>query len=130
MNFLINPTTGDITGIVDWAEARVLPFGFSLWALENILGCMDSEGWRYYDNRCELEDLFWQIFSEGATGSSASDHGWQLIRVLGMAGLFYRYGFIMDGKNVKGVVGQTNASSLVYLDAFCSAGHWAPITEF
>ena len=130
MNFLINSITGDITGIVDWAEARVLPFGFSLWALENIFGCMDSEGWRYYDNRRELEDLFWQTFSEGATGSSASDLDWQLIRVVRMAGLFYRYDLIMDGKNVKGVVGHANASSLAYLDAFCSADHWAPITEF
>ncbi|KAK5660521.1 hypothetical protein OQA88_13070 [Cercophora sp. LCS_1] len=126
MNLLVNPTTGNITGIVDWAEARVLPFGFSLWALENILGCMDSKGWRYYDNRRELEDLFWQTFSEGA--SSASDLDLRLIRTARMAGLFYRYGFIVEGKDVKGVVDQADASSLAYLDAFCSADDLAPTT--
>lgn len=30
MNLLVNPKTGNITGIVDWAEARILPFGFAL----------------------------------------------------------------------------------------------------
>ncbi|KAK8036868.1 hypothetical protein PG994_015365 [Apiospora phragmitis] len=30
MNILVNHTTGNITGILDWAEARVLPFGFAL----------------------------------------------------------------------------------------------------
>jgi len=128
MNLLVNSTTGSITGIVDWAEARVLPFGFSLWALENILGCMDSKGWRYYDNRRELEDLFWQTFSEGA--SSASDLDLQLIQAARMAGFFYRYGFIVEGKDVKGVVDQADASSLAYLDAFCSADDLDPTTKY
>jgi hypothetical protein len=43
MNLLINSETGYTTGIVDWAEARILPFGFSLWGLENVLGHMDSK---------------------------------------------------------------------------------------
>jgi hypothetical protein len=127
MNLLINSVTGNITGIVDWAEARVLPFGFSLWALENILGCMDSEGWHYYDNRRELEDLFWQTFLGEASG--ASDIDLQLIRAARMAGLFCRYGFIVEGKDVKGVVDQSDASSLAYLDAFCTIDDWAPITR-
>ncbi|KAK4442018.1 hypothetical protein QBC34DRAFT_453348 [Podospora aff. communis PSN243] len=126
MNILINPTTGSITGIVDWAEARVLPFGFSLYGLENILGCMDSKGWRYYDNHGELEGLFWHAFSEGVGGSGSggglSADSLQLMRLARMAGFFYRYGFDVDGKDVKGVVDwQNDASSLAYLDAFCSA---------
>jgi len=124
MNLLINPTAGHITGIVDWAEARVLPFGFSLWALENILGYMDSKGWHYYDNRRELEHLFWQTFIEGA--GSPSDFDLPLIQTARMAGLFYRYGFSVDGKEFKGVVDQADASSLAYPDAFCSVDDLAP----
>lgn len=45
MNLLVNPETGNITGIVDWAESRILPFGFALYGLEHFLGRMDSEGW-------------------------------------------------------------------------------------
>jgi hypothetical protein len=127
MKLLVNSTTGNITGIVDWAEARVLPFGFSLWALETILGCMNSKGWRYYDNRREFEHPFWHPFSEGA--SSVSDLGFQLVGAARVAGLFYRYGFIVEGKEVKGVVDQADASSLAYLDAFCSADILVPITK-
>lgn len=41
-----------------------------------------------------------------------------------MAGLFYRYGFIVEGKAMKGVVDQNDASSLAYLDAFCITDGW------
>ncbi|KAJ5352142.1 Mus38-like protein [Penicillium brevicompactum] len=70
MNMLVNPENGKLTGIVDWAEARILPFGFSLWRFENVLGFMDSEGWHYYDNRRELEDLFWNSFRAEIRDSS------------------------------------------------------------
>ncbi|KJZ69736.1 hypothetical protein HIM_10876 [Hirsutella minnesotensis 3608] len=126
MNLLVNPETGNITGIVDWAEARILPFGFSIWGLENVLGYMDSEGWHYYDNHRELENIFWQTFLGEAR--NASDTDLQLIRAARMAGLFCRYGFIVEGKAMKGVVDQNDASSLAYLDAFCIAGDWVTAT--
>ncbi|KAK1976170.1 hypothetical protein LZ30DRAFT_603995 [Colletotrichum cereale] len=124
MNLLVNSKTGKITGIVDWAEAAILPFGFSLWGFENVLGYMASEGWHYYDNRHELEDLFWQTFLEEARNASEVDL--QLIRATRMIGLFCRYGFIVEGKVVKGVVDLSDASSLAYLDAFCTIDDWAP----
>lgn len=124
MNLLINPETGNITGIVDWAEARILPFGFSLWGFENILGFMDSKGWHYYDNRDELEDLFWRTFSSEAPDASKVDL--ELIRIGRMAGLFCRYGLVMEGKDLKGTIGPSHSSSLAYLDAFCSLGDWEP----
>ncbi|KAJ5300077.1 hypothetical protein N7508_007320 [Penicillium antarcticum] len=58
----VNPKTGNITGIIDWAESRILPFGFALYGLENLLGRTDSEVWHYYDRYCALESLFWQTF--------------------------------------------------------------------
>ncbi|KAL7893701.1 hypothetical protein HDV63DRAFT_181173 [Trichoderma sp. SZMC 28014] len=124
MNTLIDPESGCITGIVDWAEARILPFGFSLWAFENLLGYMDSEGWHYYDNRHELEGLFWQTFS--AEANSVSNGDLQLIRVARMAGLFFRYGFAWDGEGVEKVADESSLSSLAYLDAFCTSDNWTP----
>jgi hypothetical protein len=44
----------------------------------------------------------------------------RLIRSARMAGLFCRYGFIVEGKILKGVIDLTDPSSLVYLDAFCT----------
>ncbi|GAB0137434.1 hypothetical protein EsDP_00005698 [Epichloe bromicola] len=126
MNMLISPETGNITGIVDWAEARILPFGFSIWGLENLLGYMDSEGWHYYDDHYELEDIFWKTFLREARNTSETDL--QLLRAARMTGLFYRYGFIVEGKAVKGVVDQNDASSLAYLDAFCITDDWVIAT--
>ncbi|TQN70588.1 hypothetical protein CSHISOI_04881 [Colletotrichum shisoi] len=124
MNLLVNPETGNMTGIVDWAEAAILPFGFSLWGLENVLGYMDSEGWHYYDNYRELERLFWKTFFEEA--ENASGINLKFIRAGRMIGLFFRYGFMVEGKAVKGVVDLSDASSLAYLDAFCAVDDWAP----
>ena len=44
MNILVSPITGRITGIIDWAEAKVLPFGLALYGLENLLGYMGPGG--------------------------------------------------------------------------------------
>ncbi|UKZ81427.1 hypothetical protein TrVFT333_009199 [Trichoderma virens FT-333] len=122
MNTLIDPETGSITGIIDWAEASILPFGFSLWGFENILGYMDSEGWHYFDNRRELEDAFWQTF--WAKASNITESKKKLIRVARMAGLFYRYGFIWNGKTIDREVEASDASSIAYLDAFCMTDDW------
>ncbi|KAJ0424804.1 hypothetical protein BJY00DRAFT_275288 [Aspergillus carlsbadensis] len=127
MNILVNPQTGNITGIVDWAESRILPFGFALYGLENFLGWMDSKGWHYYDCFRELESLFWKTFREKAHNFSDADL--HLIRAARMAGLFYRYGLIFDTKGVmQSVRTDQPDGSLAYLDAFCAAGEWAPLS--
>ncbi|KAK3366670.1 hypothetical protein B0T24DRAFT_508791, partial [Lasiosphaeria ovina] len=45
MNIPADPKTGRLTGVIDWESACTLPFGMSLWGLENSLGWMDSAGW-------------------------------------------------------------------------------------
>lgn len=126
MNLLVNPKTGNITGIVDRAESRILPFGFALYVLEIFLGRIDSEGWHYYDRYRELESLFWQTFREEAHNFPSTDL--YLIRAARMAELFYRYGFNFDAKGVvQGVRMDQPDGSLAYLDAFCAAGEWAPL---
>ncbi|KAK7424770.1 hypothetical protein QQX98_000353 [Neonectria punicea] len=118
MNLLISPETGNITGVVDWAEARILPFGFSLWGFENILGFMDSRGWHYYDNRDQLEDLFWRTFWAEAPDASKVDL--ELIQTARMAGLFCRYGLVVEGKDLKAPIDHSDSPALAYLDALCT----------
>lgn len=79
---------------------------------------MDSTGWHYYDNRHELEGLFWQDFFKKVHDASEVDM--RLVRHARVAGLFCRYGFVADGKILKGVIDAANSSSLMYLDAFCT----------
>ena len=90
MNIFVDPNTRHITGIIDWAEARILLFGISLWGFESMLGYMDSQGWHYYNNHHKLENLFWQTFEETVGGVSEAHR--QAIRVARMAGFFLRYG--------------------------------------
>lgn len=62
MNIMDNFQVGGITGVIDWAETRILPFGMALWGVQNMLGVMDSKGWHYYGNAVQLEKLFWEEF--------------------------------------------------------------------
>ncbi|TQV93743.1 Protein kinase-like protein [Cordyceps javanica] len=63
MNILVDPASGKITGVVDWAEASAQPFGFALYALDNTLGYMGPSGWKYYENADCLRKAFWTEFA-------------------------------------------------------------------
>lgn len=115
MNIFVNPNTGYITGIIDWAEARILPFGISLWGFENILGYMDSQGWHYYNNHHKFENLFWKTFEETIRGVSETNR--QAIRITRLANFFLRYGFVWEG-GVREIPAKEPDTNLSYLDAF------------
>lgn len=112
MNILVDRRTGHITGVIDWEDARILPFGFSLWGFENVLGHMDSGGWHYYDNREALVGLFWQTFDREI--GSTSDR--QVVSVARTVGIFCRYGF--DKEKGPWVPVDESSYSMRYLDAF------------
>jgi aminoglycoside phosphotransferase len=58
-NIMVQPSTGRLTGLVDWAEAERLPFGICLYGLEEVLGEMTGTGFQYYERADELRNLFW-----------------------------------------------------------------------
>ncbi|KAG9243473.1 hypothetical protein BJ878DRAFT_481078 [Calycina marina] len=57
-NMMIDPSSGRLRGLVDWAEAEVLPFGISIYGLEEIIGDMTPAGFRYQDASA-LRTVFW-----------------------------------------------------------------------
>lgn len=61
---MIDSITGELTGVLDWAEGAILPFGLSLWGLESLLGYKDTARrcWTYYEQKQSLEELFWGTF--------------------------------------------------------------------
>lgn len=119
MNILVDPVSGKITGVVDWAEASFQPFGFALYALDNALGSMGPNGWEYFNNACYLRDGFWSTFSKLVGGLSESRM--ESIRLARVAGLLIRYGTAYD-RGFGEVVGVRDPSgaSLRYLDALLS----------
>lgn len=117
LKILTDPSTGHITGIVGWSEAKVLPFGMDLWGLENVLGYMNSTGWHYHSNHVALRDLFWGTFQREAidVGSNID-----VIDIARMAGIFLRYGLRkLSGAGETVVVG-TEHTAFSYIEAFCA----------
>ena len=63
-NIMVDPSTGRLTGFVDWAEAERLPFGICLYGLEEILGEMTPAGFQYYPDASDLREIFWAELAE------------------------------------------------------------------
>lgn len=117
MNFLVNPETGHLTGVIDWAEAEILPFGCALWGLENVLGFMDMDGWHYFDSYKELENLFWRTFND--TVSEDLGKKGRIISIARKIGILFRYGFRWDKDSQQRIITEED-SGMKYLDAFIS----------
>ncbi|KAI9725748.1 MAG: hypothetical protein M1828_002631 [Chrysothrix sp. TS-e1954] len=115
MNFLVDPDTGHLTGVIDWAEAEFLPFGCALWGLENILGYMDLHGWHYFEGYQGLEELFWRTF-EDSVGKSLEEN-WRAISVARKIGILFRYGYRWDQALQQRIIGESDPG-MKYLDAF------------
>jgi hypothetical protein len=95
-NILVHPTQGGITGVTSWSTAEVMPFGVSLWALEDFLGYVDGPrgSWQYYDRCHDLVNLFWSTFQAETGPLSAAQK--ENIRVAREVGFFLRHGFTWD----------------------------------
>ncbi|KND87491.1 hypothetical protein TOPH_07899 [Tolypocladium ophioglossoides CBS 100239] len=118
MNILVDPSTGHITGVIDWAEAKICPFGISLWGLENVLGSMNAQGWRYHLHHHALRVQFWQTFEEAVGGISDDDR--KAIQIARMAGFFLQYGFAWEDGGREPV--KEGTATFMYLNAFCATG--------
>lgn len=96
-NIHVDKATGRITGICDWREAEVSPFGMSLGGLEIMLGTLTTSGdfWRYHPNHQELRDHFWNRFYNYLGG--VSDEQKRRIEAARLIGLFLANGF-QEGK--------------------------------
>jgi hypothetical protein len=115
-NILVNPETGEITGIIDWAEAGIRPFGFALYALDSIVGYLTPDRWVFHESAEHLRSEFWSVFCQLVGGVSPREM--ELIQLARLAGLFLRYG-IPYKPGRKGVVGIGNAKDTAFriLDA-------------
>lgn len=117
LNILVDGGSGIITGVIDWTDAGIQPFGLTLYALEKFIGSMGRDGWVYLDDAGALRDEFWRAFARYAGQVSHSQM--KSIRAARKAGYLLRYGtFYSTG--YKGVVGIENMSiekRRLYLEA-------------
>ncbi|KAI3316991.1 hypothetical protein HD806DRAFT_516322 [Xylariaceae sp. AK1471] len=61
-NILIDENNFEITGIVDWSLATVMPFGMDLDILFLTTGFMTRDGWHDYSCKLLLQEIFWEEF--------------------------------------------------------------------
>jgi hypothetical protein len=61
-NILLDEETFDMTGVVDWSLASIMPFGADLDILFLTTGFMTLDGWNDYACKSQLLDTFWDEF--------------------------------------------------------------------
>lgn len=115
--------TGALTGICDWAEVEISPFGMSLGAVENILGIptMDPSGRNdhiYHTNHQELRDLLYNELYH-AMGSTSDDDK-KRIEDARLIGLFLTNGWRYDAAGNQLCAGEED-HGLHHLDAVLRA---------
>ncbi|KAL5116076.1 hypothetical protein ACEQ8H_005972 [Pleosporales sp. CAS-2024a] len=120
-NILVNQKTWEITGLVDWAEAEHLPFGTCLYALDNLLGYLDTSSkgaskFVYYDKERQLRNLFWTNLFKSVPGLEMRDAD---VKTIKDVGVLLWYGIAWDDGAINRVVNETNdAAEVACLRAF------------
>lgn len=119
MNILVSPTTGRITGIIDWAEAGVLPFGLDLYGLENLTGYMGAGGWNYFEICDELQQRFWSRFWGSITDAQGppDESIRHTVTIARQVGVLLQHGFKRGNGVLERAVTEKDTSSIAYLDA-------------
>ena len=90
-NIHVDEATGRITGIVDWADAIIAPFGVSLGGLKTLLGIQTSSSWLFHPSHVGLRGHFWDTFY-GAIDNVSEDTR-RSIEIARLFGLFRAHGF-------------------------------------
>lgn len=120
-NIMVDTTSCQLTGVIDWAEAGVCPFGQNLHFLQHFSGTMHiSRGWRQFMDHAVLQKVFWQTFSSGVGGMTLEMA--QAIQVSRVMGCLLVYGFTRRLANEPEVApirdDEFGRYNMRYLDAF------------
>lgn len=96
MNILVDPDSGHLTGVVDWADASVAPFGIALWGLESVLGCSGPDGWSYFGSDVSHSRMLFRKAFLTDIECAISDETRRAIDEVRTLGLLLRYGFTWE----------------------------------
>lgn len=92
-NMLVDPETCHLLGVIDWAEARLEPFGVNLHAVEKLMTKFHlRNGASRYSDYDTLYDAFWQTL-KAEIGPDLSDATVGRIRSAMLLGFLLESGF-------------------------------------
>ena len=91
-NIIVNKTSCNLVGVVDWAEAEIAPFGLNLYSHQRLISKIHfKSGWARFDDYVTLEDIFRSTFTKEAAGLSSDTI--RAIKAARIAGLLLSRGF-------------------------------------
>lgn len=94
-NIHIEEETGHITGVVDWHDAFVAPFGLSLGGVEILLGIQTHKDWHFHPSHVKLRQKFWDVFNSEI--GQVSEMNKRSIEIARLMGLLQTHGFEQNG---------------------------------
>lgn len=94
-NILVDENKFEITGIVDWSTAAIMPFGMDLDILSLTTGFMTKDGWHDYACKRLLRETFWEEFwaVSGIEGEERRGRTRVLTEAAGQIGAILRLAF-------------------------------------
>ena len=119
---MVDAVSGRLTGILDWAEAAICPFGLNLYTLQDFSGSLHREGgWMQYKCHEALQNTFWQTFQKEVGGLSAEVV--EAIRSARILGCLLTHGFVRKLPNEPLLIpvqetDEVGRYNLGFLDAF------------
>ena len=116
-NIHVDPATGRLTGVCDWRDATIGPFGTSLEGLDCLLGERSRSGWYWLPNQAELRRIFWQAFGNTLGRSLADNRQFrQRVDTARLVGVFRKHGLVyVDAENQAPVA--EGSTSMNYLES-------------
>lgn len=124
-NMLVDPDTCHLLGVVDWAEAKLGPFGLNLYAVENLMSKFHlRNGASRYPDYDTLYYTFWQTL-KAEIGPDPGDAEIRTIRSAMLLGFLLDRGFTSRLANMSEPVPisddyKEGAYNMLVLDSFLS----------
>ncbi|KAI1807874.1 hypothetical protein F4811DRAFT_373149 [Daldinia bambusicola] len=118
-NIMVDPESGKLLGLLDWAEAEHLPFGVGMYGLQELLG-EDKDGhFVYYPEAKHLRNLFWAELLSKLPELSRNPRRVALIQKAQILGILLWHGIAFDdGKLDRTVQEGKDDAEIERLDAF------------
>ncbi|KAL9125885.1 MAG: hypothetical protein Q9217_004972 [Psora testacea] len=121
-NIMVHQFSGRLTGIIDWAEATICPFGQNLYTLQDFSGTLQREnGWRQYEDHETLQETFWQTFQQEV--GSLSVEVTEAVKSARILGCLLTHGFTRGLANEPSVApiqedNEIGRYNMLFLDAY------------
>ncbi|KAI2612864.1 uncharacterized protein GGS25DRAFT_138795 [Hypoxylon fragiforme] len=118
-NIIVNPTSGKLSGLIDWTEGEFLPFGIGMYGLQELLGEDRGGHFVFYPDARQLRRLFWSELLASLPDLARKPKTVALVKKAQILGILLWHGIAFDnGKLDRAVEEGKDDGEIERLDAF------------